>query len=385
MDNKYLIALLRAAVNDTTPDKPEKNMDWQALYRLADKHSVTAAAWYAISKLSKEDLPQEIEQAKFKKSMQIALGIESMQHYEISGVMKAFENNGIQYVPLKGWVLKELYPIPYIRTMCDVDILVNDYDIPKVEPVLSKLGFVKEGNGVNHDGYIKSGNIATEIHWDLFIQDSPYHEFFSDIMKRTVSDGKDTTKRHMTKEDFFLHMVAHIAKHFNSAGTGMRSFMDIYLYVARYGGSLDRDCVKQGLDALGLCKFAKVICDAAYVWFSDKENENRDKYNELADYILYTGTYGNKDASIISGIQKNDGNKFKYIMRRFFPKKTSMEWGFPILKKRPYLLPFCYVIRGFKCILFRRDVMRTEFRKVKEADENNIKSVEEIKRMCGLN
>ncbi len=384
MDNAYLIALLRAAVNDTVPEKPDDNTDWRALYMLAEKHSVTATACYALSKLPKEYQPQGNEQAAFKKKMQMALGIESMQHYEISQVMKAFEDNGIQYAPLKGWILKGLYAVPYIRTMCDVDIVVNDYDMTRVEPILTALGFEKENDGGNHDGYIKSGKISTEIHRALFVSSSPYYGFFADIMKRAAADDDKGIKRHLTKEDFFLHLLAHLAKHFDGSGTGMRSFMDIYVYTKKYGNELDRNYIEAGLCELGLRKFAEIICDASYTWFSEDEKYDRDKYSELMKYVLYTGTYGSKDASIVSGIEKNNGSKAGYLMGRFFPERTLMEWQFPILKKRPYLIFFCYIIRGFKCVLFKRDVVRNEFKKVKEVNEEAVKNIEDIRRICGL-
>lgn len=383
MDNMYLISLLRAAVNDAAPENPPENIDWKAMYALADRHSVTAAVYYAAMKLPEEYRPDGEVQKAFKRRYQLAIGIESMQHYEMSEVMEEFEKNKIPYVPLKGWIIKNLYKVPYIRTMCDVDILVNKCDVTRVRPILKNRGFIRQGPGANHDGYLKSGNIATEIHWDLFVSNSPYYKFFADIMERTVSAGEGTYRRYLTKEDFFLHMIAHLAKHFDGAGTGIRSFMDIYLYTREYGSDFNRDIIEKGLSELGLDKFAEIMCDAAYAWFSEEEKEH-DRYREIMDYVLYTGTYGNADTRIISGLEQNYGNKFKYMIRRFFPDRISMEWQFPILKKLPFLIVFCYIIRGIRSVLFRREKMRDEFRTVKSANTLNIKNMEDIKRMSGL-
>lgn len=386
MENIYLITLLRAAVNDTVPEKPDKDVDWRELYGLAEKHSVAAAVWYAASKLEKEYQPQGDVRAAFTKAMQMALGIESMQLYEISHLMQAFSDNQIQYAPLKGWVLKNLYPIPYIRTMCDVDIIVNEDDMPKTGPILHELGFEQFGPvGVsNHDSYIKSGKITTEIHRALFTPSMPYYAFFKDVMKRTVKTGQDDFARNLTKEDFFLHILAHLAKHFDNSGTGIRSFMDIYLYTKKYKDEFDREYIENGLDELGLRAFAGIICEASYAWFSNDGKYDRSKYTDILRYILYTGTYGNKGAYIASGIAKNNGNKLSYLMERFFPERSFMELQFPILKKRPYLICFCYVIRGFKCIVFKRNVVSNEIKKVKQLDEDEIKNMDDIKRMCGL-
>ena len=55
-----------------------------------------------------------------------------MQQLELENVMAHFEKEGIDYVPLKGWIIKNLYPKPDMRSMCDVDILIRDEDKKKI-------------------------------------------------------------------------------------------------------------------------------------------------------------------------------------------------------------------------------------------------------------
>lgn len=73
----------------------------------------------------------------------------------------------------------------------------------KIPKILAECGFELEAHGTNHDGYIKSGNIATEIHWGLFSEDSDYYGYFKDILQRAeYVDGREY-QRYMSLEDFY--------------------------------------------------------------------------------------------------------------------------------------------------------------------------------------
>ena len=64
-------------------------------------------------KLEEKDRPDKDILNKFQKSMLTVRGRESMQQLELENVRAHFEKEGIDYVPLKGWIIKNLYPKPY--------------------------------------------------------------------------------------------------------------------------------------------------------------------------------------------------------------------------------------------------------------------------------
>lgn len=383
MADMYFISLLAAAINDSAPKLPPDDVDWRKLYVFADKNGVAGTLYYSIIKLPKERRPDKAVFALFEKSMRVALGIESMQHFEISALMDSLEFYKIEYMPLKGWLMKNYYPYPNMRTMCDIDILVNKADMGKIPKILAECGFEPEAHGANHDGYIKSGNIATEIHWNLFSEDSDYYDYFKGILQRTENvDGREYQRR-MSLEDFYLHMIAHLAKHFEHSGTGIRSFADIYLYNKAVGDKLDKDYINGGLAKLGLLRFASVAEKASFCWFSENGKPD-DECNMIADYILYSGTYGRKDVGIVSGVGERGGSRGKYLLRRFFPRRSFLIPEFPILEKYPALVPVCWVVRGVRCVLFKRDRIAYEVKTIKEMDNESMNAIGNIKKMCGL-
>lgn len=57
------------------------------------------------------------------------------------------EEEKIPYAFFKGYELRELYPVPELRTMGDVDVLVRDEDLERTAEVLCGLGYQKEEGG----------------------------------------------------------------------------------------------------------------------------------------------------------------------------------------------------------------------------------------------
>lgn len=381
----YLVALLRAAINEAEPDNPPEGLDWEALYQLADYHSVACTAYYGIIRLPKEKQPEPEILNKFQKAMQLVLGRESMQHFELQGVLDTFEENGIVCVPLKGWLMKHLYPRPDMRSMCDVDILVHPEDMEKIPALMKQHGFELEDHGENHDGYMKPPILSTEIHWALFGPTSPYQTYFAPMIENVYpAEGKQYESR-MTWEDFYLHLIAHLAKHFDNCGTGLRSFMDVYLFREKFRDQLDEVYLQEELEKLGLRKFTGVMEDVARCMFAEGlSEEERNRYETLNEFVFHTGTYGTKEADVAAKLTNQGANKGKYLISRFFPNLSFMRMQYPVLEKAPVLLPIFWVARGFRSVFLRRDRLSAELRMVKKADDSTIQEMEEIKRLSGL-
>ena len=117
--NEYFLELLRAAIELRPPQKPPDGMDWEAMYRLAEAHSVANTLYFGIEQLNEEDRPTKELYGKFKRAKDIVLGRETMQFFELGNLFVILENEKVAFVPLKGWVMKNLYPRVEMRSMCE--------------------------------------------------------------------------------------------------------------------------------------------------------------------------------------------------------------------------------------------------------------------------
>ncbi|MBQ4193481.1 MAG: nucleotidyltransferase family protein, partial [Clostridia bacterium] len=71
-------------------------------------------------------------------------------------VLRELERNGIWYLPLKGIILKNEYPISALREMSDNDILCDGEKMEQVRSVMISLGYKNTEFGKdNHDVYKK--------------------------------------------------------------------------------------------------------------------------------------------------------------------------------------------------------------------------------------
>ena len=97
-------------------------------------------------------------------------------------------------MPLKGVVIRELYPEPWMRTSCDTDILVHRKDLKKAENVLiNELEFVKQDESV-YDVTLRSINgVTVELHYDL-IEENPSKDSYK-VLKKNM--GKLTFKKEL--------------------------------------------------------------------------------------------------------------------------------------------------------------------------------------------
>lgn len=119
---KDLIYLLSCAVNEDKPDTARvQTMNLEQLYRLANAHTLRAAVYISLRSAGVED--RDFQQAYNK-----AVRKNVMLDVERTAILAEFERRDIWYMPLKGSILKEMYPENGMREMADNDVL---YDADK--------------------------------------------------------------------------------------------------------------------------------------------------------------------------------------------------------------------------------------------------------------
>ena len=64
-------------------------------------------------------------------------------------------------------------------------------------------------------------------------------------------------------EDFYIYMMAHMAKHFYKRGCGIRNLVDIYVFLEKFGGEMNADYLQKQFAGLGLTAFGEAGPDLA--------------------------------------------------------------------------------------------------------------------------
>ena len=162
-------------------------------------------------------------------------------------------------------------------------------------------------------------------------------------------------------------MVAHEYKHFRHSGTGLRSLIDRYVYLSKKGSSLDFEYIENECMALGIAAFEKdsrILCKKT---FSDpKLPILTEKETEMLEYYMFSTTYGTMSQSIQHRIEKEYGTsnksaRFRYLMRRIFPKVDFYKDFCPVAYKYKILIPAVWFYRLVRALFKRRKQIKHEF------------------------
>jgi len=358
LDIAYLAA---CAVNGTTPEAERAGkMDPAALFETANRHLLTGITAMALERAGIRD--DAFTQAKGK-----AIRKAAAFDVERAAILSRLEAAGIWHAPLKGCVIKELYPRLGMRQMADNDILCDPCRMEDVRIIMEELGFSTGegfGHGV-HDHYLKPPVCNFEMHRALFAagHDKRIVSYYEGVKSRLLPDEGSSCGFHFSDEDFYIYMLAHEYKHYSGGGTGLRSVLDIYVYLKEKAAALDRPYIDAELEKLGLTGFEAQNRSLALHLFGGGELTAQDL--EMLDYIASSGTYGTIENSVRNKLSEYGSGplgKLRYIWHRLFLPLDSVRSAFPVFIKYPILLPFLPFYRLFRGLTLRKTRMRAELK-----------------------
>lgn len=372
MENKkkeveYLVHLLSCALNGKEV-RHQEGIDYSTLLSLARKHQV----YNIIFPLIKDDLsvPDEYKQ-KFRDYNLSEISRMLVINNERSEVYDAFDEHGIKYMPLKGLIIKDYYPMESMRQMSDNDILFDIKYRDVVAELMKSMGYKCIATGENSDDYHKPPYCTFEFHRSLFFDEHDFCPKFDNLWENAVKDDERPCMYHMGLEDIYIYSVCHMYKHFTTAGCGIRFLADNYLFLKKEQDKLDWKRIDSFMSEYNISEYEHKCRKLAFDMFD--ENELDDGELELLETFMNFGIFGNGSIRIANRIKKMSENsnleqaKKDYILYRLFPPKAKMIADNRILEKKPYLLPLYYILRLFKAM----------FNGKKTLDEiSNIKDVE---------
>lgn len=274
--------------------------------------------------------------------------------YEYERILPALEAAKIPFIPLKGSILRAEYPEPWMRTSCDIDLLVRPADLARAGEVLvSSLGYT-EGDRATHDvAYYSPSGRHIELHFDLVEEGRAAAA--SAVLSRVWEDATPragyTFFHELSDPFFYFYHIAHMAKHFESGGCGLRPFIDLYLLDRRENADTEaRDALLLNGGLLAFAERARALSGVMM------EGRTLDPTSEkLLDFLLRGGVYGSADNRVAIQ-QKNKGGRLGYLFSRIFAPHAKLKRYYPILEKYPFLNPVMQVRRWL--MLLSPDVAR---------------------------
>ncbi|MEG2137749.1 MAG: nucleotidyltransferase family protein [Oscillospiraceae bacterium] len=341
-EHRLLLAALKCAVQGT-PWVADSTPDWQELLQLAGRHQVAPLLQSVVCKM--DGVPDYAARALQLVRQQAAFN-EAQQHYVAETVGKQLTCAKIPHILLKGTVLKADYPAPELRTMSDLDVLVHQEDYSRVCKVMEPLGGVLVHSDGGHRSYSVPPGVKLEFHPNLIYVASSVGAGINPGWQY-AEEGSGPYAMTLTEEGFYLHLICHLAGHFFSGGTGIRSVLDVWVYRHCHSPQPAPALIRGELERIGLWNFAQRIEALSEYWFGS--GETTEALDELGQYILGSGTYGTMQQGTLNEACFA-GSKTSATMGRIFLPMSDMRCRFTWLERAPFLLPVAWCIRAKRAI-----------------------------------
>ena len=385
MDAKQLLfALLRSVIcGEQLTEEAKKACASEALeaaYDLAAHHDLAHLVGQAISKL---ELPKSETVKKCTDAAMLAFYRYAQIDYTYRCICALLEEKQIPFIPLKGSVLREYYPEPWMRTSCDIDILVNvDVLEQAADALVTDLRYVRKGKGDHDISLFSENGVHLELHY-MAVDEGRLPEaqkILATVWGDAVPAPGMQYRHCMSDEMFYFYHIAHMAKHFENGGCGIRPFLDIWILKNRMPHDPKRR--EKLLEDGGMLRFAQAAERLSAIWFSAVEPDVLS--GKLERFTLDGGVYGNLEGNVAVQ-QTKQGSKLKYAISKILVPYQILKYQYPILQKHKWLMPVYQVVRWCR-LLFCGGIRRSvkTLRTSTLASPEMINSTEELIDYLGL-
>ncbi|MGF7144456.1 hypothetical protein HNQ56_002887 [Anaerotaenia torta] len=348
---QYFISLVGCSLNGEEPKEIPEEVEWKDVYALSRYHSMANLSFHSMDKLKKK--PDRDLYARWQEMSRKSVAKELRFHSELQKILSVFEREGIPYLPLKGIILKNDYPSAGMRQMADMDILIQCSDQRLLKNRMEEIGYAYNGEHGHHHVFMKSPDYNIELHTGLLPEEDSSAGYYNKIWEMAEKAEGSLCGYRMSRDDFYIYLLAHMNKHYRGGGCGLRSLTDIYVYLTK--NSPDMEYVTKELALLGLREFEQRLSSLAFSLFTGEENAVL--YEKELNYLLQSGTYGTQENSIrnkLTGYRNLQGTlwnaKVQYLTARLLLSPAKLKESRPILKKYPFLYPVISAGRIFSGI-----------------------------------
>ena len=155
-----LFSLIKSALTGT-PQPLSKDFDLASVLGTVRKHQIENIVYYGAANCGIPTSTPAMQ--KLFGVVCSALCLNETQIFESERIFAAFEAKNIDFMPLKGTLLKPLYPKNDMRSMSDVDVLIKLEQYDKIRSVMQSLGF-SEKTESDHELIWTSSSFVLELH-----------------------------------------------------------------------------------------------------------------------------------------------------------------------------------------------------------------------------
>lgn len=192
-----------------------------------------------------------------------------------------------------------------------------------------------------------------------------------------------------------VYLVYHLSKHIHSGGVGLRSILDIGLYIKHVQDRLNQKELEQLLSRGDFTRFFQTVVYLSHVLFDTPMDLSLMKdfsmdpetTEAIIAYIAKSGIHGVGSAfdsfsPRIATLQRKQKSKYSLLFNRLFPKYSEMKNVYPRLKTYPVFLPLYWMKRALRLIFANSKKNRIKIKSILKSTES--KQAEDMFQKMGL-
>lgn len=340
---------------------PAENVDWPAIFTLANQQKLLSILFEAVRKMP----AAEENVALFAVTKQQVIGQvlnQTVRSAEFTELYCKLRSAGLHPIVVKGQLCSRLYPLKDHRISADDDLLIPDGEFFACHEQLLANGLTTDTPAdelatADEVSYTKEGSpLYIELHRHLFDSAEDAHDelnhFFTDLNPVEI-DGFLAMPPH----EHLLYLLLHAYKHFVRSGIGLRQFCDIGLWARAYHAEIDWQRLHEQCESVHASTFAAAAFRIARDYLGIEFDlpapwDGSIDVEPLLHDSLCGGVYGSNDLTrlhsstvTLNAVKASRTGEKSSVLRTVFPKREYLERRYPYLKKRPYLLPVAWVQR----------------------------------------
>ena len=259
-ETNALLALLAYEIFDQAMDIDASTVDWSAVLAEAQRHKVTALMYPAIRAL--DGMPEAVFNKVCGTAITVATASEAMLK-EQCRILDLLEARQIPCAVLKGTSVAYLYPHPELRTIGDIDILVDEDNLDEACKALQADGFAPSYTAEKHL-CLQKGAVWVEMHRMVSVFPESEKGRFT---KQTMADALYHIQTAEIDGVCFpmlsgvyqiISLLAHMEQHLATSGIGLRQVCDWAVTAHALRSCFDGETLSL-LESCGLLQFAKIM------------------------------------------------------------------------------------------------------------------------------
>jgi len=348
--------------------------DYTTLLSIGTQQSIQPILYHGI-KCSNvpEEIMQDFDKARMRHTYL------TIQHIAaLKNVSEALDKSMIPYVPLKGSVIRDLYPLPELRTSCDIDVLVHEEDLDKAVQIIESQTDFRTLHHAYHDISMANSRVHLELHFNL----KENMENIDKLLNKAWDYASPTASgcRYVFSPEFqIFHVIAHMSYHFLHGGLGIRPFLDLWLL--RHKTQYSESTICEMCSECGILTFYKECCALSEVWLANAAHSETTEM--LESYCLSGGVFGSEEFKN-AGRQK-EKRGWRYIASRAFPSADEVKAYYRDDTGKDHSLLYYYGKRFASWFgKERRGELKRRIHEVLHSDQAYLDDADELFKRLGL-